>query len=578
MRNADVARLLDRIADLLALKGETTFRVVAFQNAARNIRSLPEDIAELWQLNRLEEIHGVGTSIATTIDDYLTNGRSDYLADLERQVPVAALTLMQVPGLGPKRARMLAERLGIRSIADLIRACEAHQVRDLPGMGARTEENLLREAGRVSARTQRLPLYVAWPLADDMAAQLRGHPAVEQVEPAGSIRRRKETIGDIDLLVASRDADAVFDHLAALPLVEEVLVRGPTKASVLTWTSLQVDVRVVAPEVWGAALQYFTGSKAHNIHLRQLAIARGLKVNEYGIFRVATDERLGGATEAAIYDALGLQWMPPEIREDTGEIEAAAAGTLPHLVELADIRGDIHCHSTDSDGQASIEAMARAAIRLGYDWLVMTDHSFGLPVTQGLTVEKALKQRREIAALNRELAPFRILQGVELEIRRDGSLDFDDAFLATFDVVGVSLHMPSKEGIEPNTRRILKALDHAPVMGLNHPTGGIVGKRDPYGVDTGRIIRAAADLGRTLEINGSERLDLSADLARQARDQGVRFTLSSDAHSTDGLPAMRYAVALARRAWLEPRHVVNTLSAAELLDRYGAGRWQRRAA
>lgn len=577
MRNADVAHLLDRIADLLALKGETAFRVAAFQSAARSVRALPEDVAELWQLNLLEDIHGVGESIATIIDEYLTTGRSAYLADLERQVPVAAIALMQVPGLGPKRARMLVDQLGVRSISDLQKACERHEVRHLPGMGAKTEENLLREITRVAARSQRLPLYVAWPLADDMARQLRHVPAVAQVEPAGSIRRRLETIGDIDLLVASRDADAVFAHLAALPLVDEVLARGPTKASVLTWTSLQVDVRVVAPETWGAALQYFTGSKAHNIHLRTLAIAKGLKINEYGIFRVDTGQRLGGATEAEIYDALGLDWIPPEIREDTGEIEAAANGTLPHLVELADIRGDLHCHSTYSDGTDSIEAMARAAIRLGYDWLVLSDHSYGLPVTQGLTVEKTLRQRQEIQALNRDLAPFRIVQGVELEIRKDGTLDFDDAFLAGFGIVGASLHLPTKDGDEANTRRLLDALSHPPVMGLNHPTGGIVGKRDPYGVAMERVIRAAATLGKTLEINGSERLDLSASLARQARDQGVRFTLSSDAHSTDGLAAMRFAVALARRAWLEPRHVVNTLDVDALLARYGADQGRRAA-
>lgn len=568
MRNAEVAALLSRISSLLELQGADRFRVGAYESAARTIGAMGEDIADFWKEGRLEEIHGVGESIAGKVADFLETGKSAYLIGLEKEVPAGAIALNQVPGLGPKRARMFAERLKIKSVTELIKAAESHQLQELPGMGARSEEQVLKEARRVTQRTQRLPLFVAWPLADAMAELLRVHPAVESVEPAGSIRRRKETIGDIDLLVASHDATAVFDHLEGLAVVQEVLLRGPTKSTVLTRAQLQVDVRVVAPETWGAALQYFTGSKLHNIHLRTLAIAKGFRISEYGIFRIDSGERIGGETEAEIYQALGLECMPPEIREDTGEIEAAAEGRLPNLIALSDIRGDCHTHTTYSDGRDSIEAMARAAIALGYAWIVITDHSYGLPVTAGLTEEKALRQREEIERLNHELAPFRILQGVEVEIRQDGSLDFDDAFLKGFDWVGASLHVGTRGKEEgQNTSRIIRALEDREVDGLNHPTGRIVGARDPYELDVAAVIRTAERCGKTLEINGSERLDLPADVARSARDAGLSFTLSTDAHSTEQLRLMKYAVAIARRAWVEKHQVLNALGPDALCRR-----------
>lgn len=571
MRNAEVAALLGRIAELLELQGRDRFRVHAYSEAARVIGAMPDDVETLWKEDRLTEIRGVGESLAAKISDYLEHGNSQYLTELERQVPAGAVALTHIPGLGPKRARLIADQLKIKSISDLIQAAEDHRIRELPGLGAKSEEQILREARRVSERTQRIPLFIAWPLAEALAEQLRRLPAVRKVEPAGSIRRRMETIGDIDLLVASDDADAVFDHLGSLPLVQEVLLRGPTKSSVLTTAQLQVDVRVVAPDDWGAALQYFTGSKRHNIHLRTLAIEQGYKINEYGIFRNDTGERVGGHTETEIYETLGLEWMPPELREDTGEIEAAAAGRLPDLVELSDVRGDFHTHSTYSDGRDSLETMARAARDLGYDWIVITDHSFGLRIAQGLTKDKVRAQRKEIARLNQKLAPFRILQGVELEIREDGSLDFDDDFLATFDVVGASMHVGTRKADAPNTQRLVKALSASEVDGLNHPTGRVVGGRGPYEVDLDAVIAAARRVGKTLELNGSTRLDLPSDLARRARDRGLDFTLSTDAHSVPELSLMRYAVAIARRAWVEKPHVLNTLTADELLTRVRGG-------
>lgn len=571
MRNAEVAALLGRIAELLELQGEDRFRVNAYSEAARVIGAMPDPIEAIWREGRLEEIRGIGPSLAAKISDFLEHGKSRYLAELEAQAPPGAVALSHVPGLGPKRTRLITDHLKITSISDLIQAAETHQIRELPGLGAKSEEQILKEARRVSQRTQRIPLFVAWPLAEALADAMRAHPAIQHVEPAGSIRRRKETIGDIDLLVASNDAEAVFDHLASLPLVQEVLMRGPTKSSILTTAQLQVDVRVVPPDIWGAALQYFTGSKAHNIRLRTLANQQGYKISEYGIFRTDTGERVGGRTEAEIYETLGLEWMPPEIREDTGEMEAAASGRLPTLIDLADIRGDFHTHSTYSDGRDTLEAMAVAARALGYEWLVITDHSYGLRIAQGLTQEKALAQRAEIERLNQRLAPFRILQGIELEIRDDGSLDFDDPFLATFDVVGASLHVGTRKPGAPNTERIVKALADPEVNGLNHPTGRVVGTREPYEVNMGHVLDCAWRFGKTLEINGSTRLDLSTVEARRTRDMGLDFTLSTDAHSVAELSLMRYAVAIARRAWVEKPHVLNTLRAPDVLKRMAGG-------
>ncbi|MBC7541102.1 MAG: DNA polymerase/3'-5' exonuclease PolX, partial [Candidatus Sericytochromatia bacterium] len=564
MRNADVASLLDQIAGLLDIKGELLLRVRAFREAAQAIRGLGEDIATLWREDRLSDIRGVGTSIAGVIKAYLRTGHSACLADLQPQEPAGALELMQIPGLGPHRARVLSEQLGITSIEGLIRAATNQALRGLPGMGATTEAKLLREANRVAARSRRIPLFVAWPLAEDMATQLQADPAIVAAAPVGSIRRRKETIGDIDVLLATTDAAAAFRHAASLPLVREVVTEGPAHCTVLTHDHLQIDLWAVTPDQWGAALQSYTGSKAHNIHLRTLAANRGLKLNQYGLFR-ADGFRFAGETEAGVFDALGLAWIPPELREDQGEIEAAATDSLPDLIELEDIRGDCHTHTTYSDGRNRLEEMADAAIARGYAWLLVTDHSYSLTIAKGLTQAKALAQRRAIAELNRRLAPFRILQGVELEIRMDGSLDCDDPFLATFDMVGASLHPGTRRPNARHPARLLGAMADPFGDVINQPTGGVFGKQAPYEVDMERVIETAIQTGTALEINGSHRFDLSSALARHARDLGAVFTLSSDAHSVAELDGMRYAVAFARRAWIDKAHVLNARDVDSLL-------------
>lgn len=566
MRNQEIAKLLEDIASALELKGESAYRMRAYEDAARTIADLPEDIETLWRDDRLRDIPGVGPSICQKISDYLETGRSPYLENLIHEIPRGSFEIMRVPGIGPAKANALYHHLHVTTLKELAKAAKEHRIREVPGMGTKTEEAILKELGRLDERSLRLPLSVAWPLAERVVEMLRGVGAVEQAETGGSIRRRKETIGDIDVLVASHHPDEVEKAIARWNYTREILSKGPTKIQFLTLDNFQVDVRIVEPSTWGAALQHFTGSKAHNIALRDRAIRMGLKVNEYGVFRLDTDERLGGATEEEVYDILGLEWMPPEIRENTGELEAAENGTLPHLVTMDDILGDFHSHTTYSDGHASLLEMARGAIARGYQYLVVTDHSYSLGVTQGLTEEKAQRQWEEIEALNRELAPFRLLRGTELEIRADGQLDFDTEFLGRFDIVSASIHTGQKQPSKQITERMLNALMNPNVHILNHPSGRLLSRRPPYEFDFETILEVAKLRGKCLELNGSyDRLDLNDVAARRARENGVRLSLGSDSHTVRNLDDMRFAVALARRAWCEPEDILNTLSLNQLL-------------
>ncbi len=565
MRNEEVAGLLEAIAAALELKPDNQFKVRAYQEAARSVSFLKEDVAEVWRQDRLTEIPGVGTSIAQKIAEFLATGRSTYLEQI-CDFPPAVLQLTRVPGIGPRKARMLHQKLGIMTLDDLARAAGQHRLCGIRGLGEKTEANILKELARLTTRSQRLLLGVVWPLADRIAATLRRSAAVYQAEPAGSIRRRKETIGDIDILVAADDALAVREYLRSLPDVREVLAAGPTKVTFLTAGDFQVDVRIVPPDTWGAALQYFTGSKAHNIALRERAIKRGYKLSEYGIFESETGRRVAGRTEEEVYDLLDLDWIPPELREMSGELDAAAAGRLPRLIEEADVKGDFHVHSKYSDGADTLEAMAVAARDRGYEYMAITDHSIGLGVAQGLDAAKARKQRAEVEDLNRKLAPFRILCGVELEIRSSGELDLPEDVLGEFDFATASLHVGTKQDAEKLTGRLITALRSPHVRVLNHPSGRLLGRRAPYEFDLDRVLEEARDLGKAVEINGAyDRMDLDDGSARRARELGVRLSLGSDAHSVAGLDGMRLAVAIARRAWCEPEDVLNTFGLGDLL-------------
>ncbi|HUE75353.1 MAG TPA: DNA polymerase/3'-5' exonuclease PolX [Chloroflexota bacterium] len=568
MNNDEVAGIFDRIGDLLEVKGESTFRVNAYREAARQIRSVGEPIADLAEAGRLRDIRGVGDAIALKIEEYLRTGRLEYYEKLRQEIPESLVELLQISGLGPQKARMLHQELNVQSIADLREAATSGKLKDLPGMGAKTEQNIIRELDRWEQRSRRLPLGVALPAAEAMAETLRQQcPAIERVSPAGSIRRGRDTIGDIDLVASSTDPKAVIECFVGLPAVKETIGRGETKASVLTHQNLQIDLRVVAPDEWGSILHHFTGSKAHNIKLRELATARGWRLNEYGIFDEVSGRRLGGTDESDVYRLLGLVMMPPEMREDTGEIELALKNKIPRLIELDDIRGELHCHSNWSDGALPIEDMVAAARARGLTYLAMTDHSQSLGVAGGLTAARIREQRLIVDEINRRMPDFRLLTGVELEIRADGALDFPDDVLAELNIVLASVHSGFNQPRERMTERILAAVHNPHVDVIAHPTGRLIGRREPYDVDIEAVIEACAETGTALEINAHpSRLDLNDEMARRARDRGVLIAINTDAHAPDNLELLRYGIMTARRAWLEPRHVLNAKPLADLLD------------
>lgn len=566
VRNAQVAEFLENIADMLEIKGESVFRVRAYRDAARSIESLTEDIEEIEKRGGLREIPGVGESIAEKLAEYIETGHSTYYDQLRKEINPGLATLLEVPGVGPKKARLFYDKLGIDSVEKLEVAAKEHRLSPLPGIGEKTERNILDAIERMRGRSERTPLGIALPTALPFLRILREMPEVDRADLAGSLRRMRETIGDLDLLASSDQPATVVDKFVALPMVKSVLGHGPTKGTVITAENLQVDLRVVKPREYGAALQYFTGSKAHNIKLRTIAENMGLKVNEYGVFRVADDKRIAGETEESVYEALGLRWMPPELREDRGEIEAAREGRLPHLVEVSDLRGDLHVHTDWSDGSSSPEEMVVAAKDRGYEYLVLSDHSVSMGFVHGLSLERIQEQRALIDDLNRRYPGIRVLQGIEVNIRADGSLDYDDEILARFDVVTAAIHSGMAMPKDRMTKRIIRAVSNPHVDILSHPTGRIIGKRDPYDVDLEAVFRAAIKGGTAMEIDSMpDRLDLKDTDAMLARRMGVMVCIDSDAHAADQLGVVDYGIATARRGWIEPEQVVNALPLRDLL-------------
>jgi len=564
MKNREIAAMFEAIADMLELLGENAFRVNSYRKASRVIGDLTEDVADLAEQRSLQKLPGIGASTAKKIAEYLETGTMERYEELAAEVPEGVIEMMHVPGVGPKTAGLVYKEAGIDSVTGLAEAIEAGQLTDLPGLGPKKLENILKGVAVYLAGQERVLLGRALPVAEEIAEAMRKIPGVGHVLPAGSLRRRRETIGDIDILVASTEGKAVVQAFVGLRQVRDVLAAGETKGSVRVEGGLQVDCRVVPPESFGAAAQYFTGSKAHNVRLREIAIGRKLKLNEYGVF--SGGEPVAGETEEAVYAALGLPWIPPELREDRGEIEAAQAGELPDLVELDDIQGDLHLHSTWSDGGASIEQMAEACRAIGYHYLCVTDHSESLTIAGGLTPEQLAKQREEIDELNRTLEGFRILAGCEVDILGDGSLDLPDDVLAGLDFVIASIHTGMTQSADRLTSRIVAAMEHPHVHAIGHPTGRIIGQREPYALDFEALVRAAADTGTALEINAYvERLDLNDVHARAARDAGVRLVINTDAHAPDQLAMMRFGVATARRGWATRADVLNTLPLKKLL-------------
>ncbi len=563
--NAEVAQRLREVADLLELKLANPFRVRAYRNAARTVEELPHPVLELPEegSESLQELPGIGTDLAGKIREIASAGSLPLLTRLRRQVPRGLPELTRLRGLGPKRARLLRNRLGVNSLAGLARALRAHRVRKLPGFGEKTEARLLHELGIHEAGDRRMLRATARQYAEPLEAYLREGPGVEQVEIAGSYRRRAETVGDLDMLVTCRSKPATVDHFLAYPEVAEVLSQGETGASVRLRSGLQVDLRVLQPESFGAGLYYFTGSKAHNIAVRRLAQGRGLKLNEYGVFRGS--RRIAGKTEEQVARALGLRWIPPELRENRGEIEVARGGRLPKLVELADIRGDLQSHTTGSDGRNTLQAMVRAAEQLGYEYLAITDHTPAVRVAGGLDAAGFRRQGRAIDRLNAR-SRLTILKGAEVDIRRDGSLDLDDEALSGLDLVLASVHSHFELSEREQTKRVLRAIRHPAVRILAHPTGRMIGERAPIRLDLEEVLAAAVEEGVLLEVNAQPaRLDLDDVAAHTALERGITLVISTDAHSTAELGFMRWGVDQARRAWATAGDIANTRSLDGLL-------------
>ncbi|NIJ11030.1 DNA polymerase (family 10) [Saccharomonospora amisosensis] len=560
--NDAVAAMLLEFAELLAISGGPPYKVRAYEKAAQAVEGHPAELAALEPAG-LDEIPNVGSQLTRKIREFLDTGSVGELDELRERVPTGLRSLLTIPGLGPRRARQVYEELGITSPDDLLAALHEHRLRELRGWGVRSEDNLAAAVREAQSAGERVRLGLALGVAERLLERLRPLPQVKRAEYAGSLRRMRDSIGDIDLLVASEDPEPVMRAVTELPVVERVISHGATKTSVLTATGLQVDVRVVPAPSWGAALLYFTGSKAHNIQLRELAVRAGLKLSEYGLFEVETDRRVAGDTEEEVYARLGLPWIEPTLREGAGEVEAALHGTLPEVVTRADLRGDLHTHTDLTDGVAPLPDMVAAAAAAGHEYFAITDHAPLLHM-QRMTTEKALAQRRRIRELDRESSPA-LLHGTELNIQPDGSLDWDTEFLSEFDIVVASVHSHFDQPRDVLTARLLRAIEHPYVNVIGHPTTRIIGGRSPIDVDLDEVFRAAARTGTALEVNSlPERLDLNGELVRRARHFGVRFAVSSDAHSVAQLGNLSFGVATAQRGWATRDDVINTYPLGEL--------------
>jgi len=562
MKNREIAEIFEKMADILDFKGENPFKINAYRKAARVIGDLRDDIEAIYKQGKLKDIPGVGAGIAKKIEEYLTTGKMTKYEEVAKGVPDGLVELLSIQDLGPKTLAAAYDKLGVNNLDDLKRVIEDGSLAALPGMGAKKVENIRRGVKLYLASRGRIPLGIAFPLVEGIISQLEQMEEVIQICPAGSLRRMKENIGDIDILATGHNGEQIIDRFTHLPQVTEILIAGGTKGSVIVEGGTQVDLRVVDPDSYGAALQYFTGSKAHNIHLREIAKSRGLKINEYGVFR--GEEKIGGKDEKDVYSALGLPWIPPEMREDRGEIEAAFSNSLPCLISEDEVLGDLHVHSKYSDGTASIEDIALKARELGYQYIAICDHSQSAKYAGGLSEQELLEQMEHIKDVNRKISGIYVLSGAEVDIKGDGSLDYPDELLSKLDIVIAAIHSGFKKNV---TERMVKAMENPHVDIVAHPTGRLISAREGYEVDVDRIMRKAAQTNIVLEINAYyDRLDLSDVNCRKAKELGIRLAIGTDAHHLDQLWAIKLGVAVARRGWLEREDVINTLSGEEILQ------------
>jgi len=571
--NAEIARIFREIGDLLELSKANQFRIRAYRNAARVVEESARSIADMARAEpkALRKLPSIGNDLAGKIEEIVRTGTLPLLEQLEKRAPAGATALMHVPGIGPRRARLLSKKLGVRSVKGLARAARAGRVHELRGFGKRTEQRILTDVAAPGLAERRMLRARAAQYGEPLVAHMLSDPAITHAELAGSFRRCKDTVGDLDLLVQCDDGRLAVQRFLEYPEVRRVTAHGTTRAAVRLSGGLQVDLRVLPPESYGAALHYFTGSKAHNIAIRAMGRARKLKINEYGVYRGT--HRIGGAAEQDVFDAVGLPWIEPELREARGEIDAALAGTLPRLIAPGHIKGDLQVHTTDTDGRNSLEEMAEAAEAMGYEYIAVTDHTPTVRIAGGLEKEGFRQQMRRIDRLNSKLRTLTVLKGAEVDIHADGSLDLDDATLAEFDIVLVSLHSSLGLAPERQTARVVRALQNPNVHVFAHPTARLIGGRRGSRFDLDEVCRVAASEGVLLEINAQpERLDLDDISARRAQELGVSFIISTDAHAIEELSFMRWGVDQARRGWIERKNVVNARSLEAVMKVLGRRR------
>lgn len=572
MNNAEIASVLEEIADILEIQNENTFRVRAYRNAARTIEVQTTPLSRLVEEGKpLTDLPGIGKEMANHIREMVETGTLGFRDRLVADVPRSLIDLMHLPSVGPKKAKKLWDELQISSVDELEEAAKAGRIASVAGFGAKTQEKILAGIQDFRQHTSRMLLIEAERYVEPLLGYLRELPGVERLEVAGSYRRRRETVGDIDLLATAADAEPVMEAFLRYPQIAQIAMSGDTRSSIVLGSGLQVDLRVVPPDCYGAALVYFTGSKEHNVRLRRRAVERGLRISEYGVFRAVEGEegegeRIAGAEEADVYASVGLAWIPPELREDRGEIDAAALGLLPRLIEASDIRGDLHMHSVWSDGRNTIEEMVEACAARGYEYMVISDHSQVLAMTNGLDAYRLREQWKEIAEVQARHPEIRILKAMEVDILGDGSLDLEDEMLAGLDVVLVSLHSRFDLPSDEQTERVLKALSHPEVNIFCHPTARIINRRKGAEMDMDTVLRRAAELGVAVELNSSpNRLDLRDDHLRRARELGCRIVINTDSHRTGELDLIHYGIQQARRAGLEAANVLNTLPVEDFL-------------
>ncbi len=560
-KNREIAAIFNQIADALEYKGENVFRVVAYRKAARVIEELTEDIEELVKNERLKNLPGIGEGMAKKIEEYLKTGKMQKYIEATKGIPTSLLELLNIQNLGPKTLALANKHLGVKNLQDLKRVIADGSLAKLPQMGEKKVENIKKGIELYERSHERFSIAVAESIATNIVEYLKKNAPISQISPAGSLRRWKETIGDIDILVTGRDHKKIVDVFTRYPEAEQIISAGETKSSILVQGGIQVDIRIVDKKSYGAALQYFTGSKAHNVKLRGIALSNKWKLNEYGLFE--GEKSIAGENEEEVYKKLGLQWIPPELREDRGEVELALKNKIPKLIELSDIKGDLQMHSNYSDSSAMIEELAIAALRMGYEYILITDHSRSAKYAHGLEIERLYKQWEEIDYLNRKFKDFKILKGIEVDILPDGKLDYPDKILKELDMVVASIHQGFSKNV---TERICAAMENPYVDIIGHPTGRLISKREGYSIDIEKVIKKASETQTFLECNAyPDRLDLNDVNLKRCKELGVKVSIGTDAHSVEELRWMKFGVATCRRGWLEKDDVINTYPLERLL-------------